>query len=268
MVTIKSNWDFKAKAADDFRLITSVCLCLMLPTAFIPVPVMLIWSAGHWPRKPILPLQRKPETILPVLFSHLSRLRSEIPFRFSLQAVKADQCPEVTGSFCTSSLREKPELQHSNSSQPMWMQLDSTQFNTWIPCLLEQGRGIWISENRRSGLCGISQDNTNSDYLLRRNRDWRSEPITRKPSRNSNRSHLWWYLQANQRQWLRRENVTWWFHLNLNDHGNKIDGVDMKTALSSMEQNYPNPFSRSTEINYELADGSDVMFEVMDLTGR
>lgn len=38
-------------------------------------------------------------------------------------------------------------------------------------------------------------------------------------------------------------------HLNLNDHGNINDGVELNPALASLGQNFPNPFSRSTEIN-------------------
>jgi hypothetical protein len=56
--------------------------------------------------------------------------------------------------------------------------------------------------------------------------------------------------------------------LNLNDHNNLIDGIDAKGTLSSLGQNYPNPFSGTTEIAYELADGTDVSVEIMDMTGR
>jgi hypothetical protein len=54
----------------------------------------------------------------------------------------------------------------------------------------------------------------------------------------------------------------------LNDHSNLIDGIDMNTAMSSLEQNYPNPVTGSTEIVYELANSSDVIIEVTDMTGR
>ena len=57
-------------------------------------------------------------------------------------------------------------------------------------------------------------------------------------------------------------------HLNLNDHSNKIDGVDINTVLNSLDQNYPNPVKGSTEIAYELANSSDVILEITDMTGR
>jgi hypothetical protein len=56
--------------------------------------------------------------------------------------------------------------------------------------------------------------------------------------------------------------------MNLNDHGNISDGVDLRTSLAKMEQNYPNPFRGSTQIDYELVDGSEVSFSIMDITGR
>jgi len=56
--------------------------------------------------------------------------------------------------------------------------------------------------------------------------------------------------------------------LNINDHGNLIDGVDVTRSLASVGQNYPNPFNRTTDISYELTNGSDVGITVMDLTGR
>ena len=54
----------------------------------------------------------------------------------------------------------------------------------------------------------------------------------------------------------------------LNDHSNLIDGVDLSTSMSQLEQNYPNPVKGSTEIVYELANSSDVIIEITDLTGR
>ncbi len=56
--------------------------------------------------------------------------------------------------------------------------------------------------------------------------------------------------------------------LNINDHSNIIDGIFMNTSMSQLEQNYPNPVKGSTEIVYELANSSDVIIEVTDMTGR
>ena len=54
----------------------------------------------------------------------------------------------------------------------------------------------------------------------------------------------------------------------LNDHSNRIDGVDLATSASQLDQNYPNPAVDMTQIQYELSNASDVVLEVADMTGR
>ncbi|MFA6128963.1 MAG: T9SS type A sorting domain-containing protein [Bacteroidales bacterium] len=56
--------------------------------------------------------------------------------------------------------------------------------------------------------------------------------------------------------------------LNINDHSNVNDGVDLTGASASVGQNYPNPFNHITDIGYELVNDADVTITVMDLTGR
>jgi hypothetical protein len=56
--------------------------------------------------------------------------------------------------------------------------------------------------------------------------------------------------------------------LNINDHSNINDGVDLSKAMSSLGQNYPNPFSQNTNISYELANPSEVSIIIRDITGR
>jgi hypothetical protein len=56
--------------------------------------------------------------------------------------------------------------------------------------------------------------------------------------------------------------------LNLNDNGNVIDGVDVNSNMSSLDQNFPNPFNDRTEIVYSLAEANDVTIEISDITGR
>jgi hypothetical protein len=56
--------------------------------------------------------------------------------------------------------------------------------------------------------------------------------------------------------------------LNLDEHTNIIDGIGNTSSASSLGQNYPNPFSMTTDIAYELAEGSAVNLIIRDITGR
>jgi hypothetical protein len=56
--------------------------------------------------------------------------------------------------------------------------------------------------------------------------------------------------------------------LNINNHGNIIDGMDIGAASAWVGQNYPNPFKGSTLIDFELINPSEVILSVMDLSGR
>ncbi|MDD4646237.1 MAG: T9SS type A sorting domain-containing protein, partial [Bacteroidales bacterium] len=56
--------------------------------------------------------------------------------------------------------------------------------------------------------------------------------------------------------------------LNINEHGNGSDGVDLTRSAAKVGQNYPNPFSQTTDIDYVLTSDSEVSITVMDLTGR
>jgi len=56
--------------------------------------------------------------------------------------------------------------------------------------------------------------------------------------------------------------------LNIDDHSNFIDGVDLTAKSAWVGQNYPNPSTGSTVIDYDLPAAEEVSFSVMDLTGR
>jgi hypothetical protein len=146
-------------------------------------------------------------------------------------------------------------------------QLDSADFNTWVTMALAKDGESEFLKKGDLVYAGIQFDNTNSEYLLRRNQGLEigtdnTVQLTESPTVAIFDGGIGTGLDS----YYGKRNIM--VHMNLNDHGNATDGVDMRTALATLGQNYPNPFSGTTEIAYELTDGSNVMFAVMDLTGR
>jgi hypothetical protein len=115
---------------------------------------------------------------------------------------------------------------------------------------------------------GIEIDNFNEDYLVRRNQGL--EIGTDNSIKLVNSSSVGIFdggFNTGLDNYYGKRNYM--IRLFLNDHSNAVDGVDVKEGLtSSLGQNFPNPFNGKTEISYELTEGSDVIIDVMDLTGR
>ena len=147
------------------------------------------------------------------------------------------------------------------------VQLDSADFNTWVTMSLGKDGESEFLKKGDIVYAGFTFDNTNADHLVRRGQGMEigtdnTVTLTESPTvaiyRGGSRTGLGDYFG--------KRNLM--VHLNLNDHGNINDGVELNPALASLGQNFPNPFSRSTEIAYELTGGSQVSFTVMDITGR
>lgn len=146
-------------------------------------------------------------------------------------------------------------------------QLDSADFNTWVTMPLEKDGESEFLTKGDIVYAGISQDNTNAAYLDRRNRGL--EIGTDNTVQLTESSAIAIYdgsIRTGVADFFGKRNMM--VHMNLNDHGNRIDGVDLTTGAASLGQNYPNPSRGTTTIDYELTSGSAVIFEVMDLTGR
>jgi hypothetical protein len=147
------------------------------------------------------------------------------------------------------------------------IQLDSAVFNTWVTMPLEKdGESEFLKKGDRV-YAGIQFDNTNADHLDRRNRGL---AIGTDNSVNLTESvaiciHDGAYDTGLGSYYGKRNLMV---RLGLNDHSNRIDGVENELVTANLGQNYPNPFNRQTEVNYELTNGSEVIFEIMDMTGR
>jgi hypothetical protein len=147
------------------------------------------------------------------------------------------------------------------------IQLDSADFNTWVTMPLEKDGESEFLVKGDLVYAGISHDNLNPEYLIRRNQGL--EIGTDNSVKQPESASIAIYdgsIRSGVDDYFGKRNMM--VRLLLNDHGNLIDGVDQSSALASLSQNYPNPFAGSTVINYELTSGSDVTFSIMDLTGR
>ncbi len=143
--------------------------------------------------------------------------------------------------------------------------LDSSMFNTWVTLSLEKDGESEFLQAGDMVYAGITYWNYHNDLLTNRNNGLamaadKTVPIN-DPVSVAFSADGW-----NTEEFLTEQNLM--IRLNLNDSNNIIDGIDLSTALSSLEQNYPNPVKGLTEIVYELANSSDVNIEVKDLTGR
>jgi len=144
--------------------------------------------------------------------------------------------------------------------------LDSSQFNTWVTLPFDKDGE---SEFLKAGdliYAGISQWDSHSDYMVRRAKSLKIG--TDRTLKMIGPTAVGLYdgnVEIGLGSFVRRNLMC---RLNLNDHLNRTDGTDLTRSMSALNQNYPNPFNMHTEISFELADGSDVSIEVMDLSGR
>lgn len=147
------------------------------------------------------------------------------------------------------------------------IQFDSSQFFKWTTMYLDKDGESEFLKKGDLVYAGITYDNTNADHLLRRNKGLEvgtdnSVLLTE----STGLAIIDGGINTGVTNYYGKRNFM--IRLGLNDHSNLIDGVRNDLASASLGQNYPNPFNRQTEIDYELTNGSEVMFEVMDLTGR
>lgn len=144
---------------------------------------------------------------------------------------------------------------------------DSTMIGTWVTMPLEKdGESEFLFEGDVVYAC-VEYNNMNTDLISHRYENFKVgsdndrkllDPVS-VARFGDDLSWLYdWYVS--ERNLMIR--------MNINDHSNIIDNVDLTVTLASLGQNYPNPFIRTTEIAYELTSSSDVIIEVMDLTGR
>jgi hypothetical protein len=147
------------------------------------------------------------------------------------------------------------------------VQLDSADFNTWVTMELSKDGETEFLKKGDLVYAGISQDNLNENHLTRRNQGLEiGTDNSVKLTESVGASIYDGSFRSGLGDFFGKRNFM--IHLNLNDHRNRIDGVENSLTTALLGQNYPNPFNGATQIDYELVNGSEVIFEVMDMTGR
>jgi hypothetical protein len=77
-----------------------------------------------------------------------------------------------------------------------------------------------------------------------------------------------WAYMGYEGTWRNGSDFNKMIRLNINNHENSTDGVPQSRLDISLEQNYPNPFSSETRVDYNLAVSTKVCIEIRDVTGK
>ncbi len=144
---------------------------------------------------------------------------------------------------------------------------DSTMINKWITLpITKDGESEFVKAGDLLYVC-VEYNNQHTDQFSKRYENLKigadiSFKVMDPTSVGMGEAQTWdlgnYYL--NQRNLMIR--------LNINEHGNPIDGIGQEMAFSALGQNYPNPFNSNSTIAYNLANGSEVTLEIRDITGR
>ncbi len=142
--------------------------------------------------------------------------------------------------------------------------LDSSMFNTWVYMPFEKdGESEFLFEGDIV-YAGIQYNNFHYSKWDRRNNNL-SIGVDMSTLKKDDRS-IGWDDGWDTGTFITDRNVM--VKLFINDHTNATDGIAVSTALSNLEQNYPNPFTASTEISYALNQAENVILEIMDISGK
>jgi len=147
------------------------------------------------------------------------------------------------------------------------IQLDSADFNTWVTLPFDKDGETEFLKKGDLVYAGLTFDNQNPEYMVRRNKGL--EIGTDNSVKLLQSTAMGFYdgnWETGLGDYIGKRNLM--IRLNLNDHNNINDGIGVIGQQELLGQNYPNPCSGSTQINFELTEASEVTFVVTDITGR
>jgi hypothetical protein len=146
--------------------------------------------------------------------------------------------------------------------------LDSSMHNTWVTIpLIKDGESEFL-EAGKMYFAGIEYWNYHTENVPYKKYQNFEIGVNRGLKRHDPPNRARYLFQGAFRKFDWALDIWFMFRINLNDHSNRIDGIESETINCLLKQNYPNPASDYTEIEYLLMHSSDVKIEVMDLAGR
>jgi hypothetical protein len=182
---------------------------------------------------------------------YISRSNLDVDFKFVLLEIVDDE-------------GEQPEIVELLSSEVIWV--DSTILaDGWVTLPLDpDGIGEFMKAGGRY-IAGVQFWTYIDEENLVNRRDafW----IGSTQSYPGSYDKQWWYSTYNT-NWTQGSNYNKMIRLNIDEHGNIIDGVPASNNIFSLDQNYPNPFSSETMIGYKLVSEENVIIEILDASGK
>jgi hypothetical protein len=147
--------------------------------------------------------------------------------------------------------------------------LDSSMFNTWVYLpLSKNGEDEYIKAGSLLW-AGVEYTNWHSQESVRRDYGMSLGGCNQTPQHHYRTVFGFPFLSPNGsgKAWIINTTKNLMIQLHLKKSP-ITSGFDMDPTTFELSQNYPNPFSYQTVINYQIGTDSPVRLEISDLTGR
>ncbi len=182
---------------------------------------------------------------------YISRSNLDVDFKFVLMEIKSGEGDEL-------------EIVELLSSETQWVDQEVLD-NGWITLPLDPDG---IGENLVAGSRYIAAVQFWT-YIEEEDLINRGDAFYVGATQNYPSSHdKQWLYESNPMEWTQGSNYNKMIRLNIDNHENIVDGIKSVDINSTLHQNYPNPFSFSTRIDYYITDAENVSIEIQDISGK